>query len=243
MKNRYFIQLSYKGTRYSGWQIQHGTSTVQEVLDSALSVLLKEDIRTTGAGRTDTGVHALLFIAHFDTVNQIISNDFVYRINGILPKDIAVQKVYPVNSDAHSRFDARSRTYEYRISRTKDPFYDGFVYFFHQPLDVDAMNNSCHVLKDYNDFTSFSKLHSNAKTNICTIFHAKWYEKNDLLVFTIKADRFLRNMVRAIVGTMLEVGKGKLDIDGFRHVIEVKNRSAAGSSVPAEGLYLIDIEY
>jgi tRNA pseudouridine38-40 synthase len=243
LKNRYFVQLSFKGTNYAGWQIQPGKTTVQEVLNSSLSILLRDDIRTTGAGRTDTGVHAEFFAAHFDTSAKEIDADFIYRLNGILPIDIAVQKIYTVNHSSHSRFNAVSRTYEYRICRKKNPFYYGLAYYFFNPLDITLMNEACNILMKYNDFTSFSKLHGNAKNNLCKIYHAGWTEAGDLLVFTIKADRFLRNMVRAITGTMLDLGKGKTNIDHFRNIIEAKNRCAAGISVPAKGLFLVDIEY
>lgn len=245
MKTRYFIFISFKGTTYHGWQIQPESVTVQKVLDESLSVVLNEKIFTTGAGRTDAGVHALLFCAHFDSNSPelISTKNLVYRLNSYLPKDISVNSVRKVVRDANARYSAISRTYKYYISKVKDPFFDNSSWFLHGIIDIESMNKACKILTDHSDFTSFSKLHSNTKTNICKIFDASWEETNNRLVFTIKADRFLRNMVRAIVGTMIDVGYGKKNLKDFEDIILAKNRCKAGESVPARGLFLVDIEY
>ncbi|NOR76467.1 MAG: tRNA pseudouridine(38-40) synthase TruA [Draconibacterium sp.] len=244
MTQRYFLQISYKGTNYHGWQIQPNAISVQEVLENALSKILREKIAVMGAGRTDTGVHASFFILHFDVSNsEIDSVKLVYNLNSFLPPDIAVQKLWKVNNEAHARFSALSRTYKYFISTEKNPFNTEISYRYLKPLDLDKMNKAAQVLFDYKDFTSFSRLHTDVKTNNCKIFQAEWKQENSQLIFTIKADRFLRNMVRAIVGTLLEVGQGKLSIDEFQKIIESKDRGAAGASASAQGLFLVDIEY
>lgn len=242
--NRYAIQLSYHGGRYFGWQRQPKDISVQEVLEKAFSTILREEIAVTGAGRTDTGVHASFYIAHFDTENEISDPvQFVYKLNRFLPADIAIQKIRKVDNEFHARFSAVSRTYQYFISTRKNPFntYTSFQYTV--PLNVDLMNEAAKILFGFTDFTSFSKLHTDVKTNNCKIYQAEWEKKDEMLVFTIKADRFLRNMVRAIVGTLIEVGKGKITVEDFRKIIESKNRSAAGTSVSPQGLFLVDIEY
>lgn len=244
MSQRYFLQISYKGTNYHGWQVQPNAVSVQEVMEKTLSTLLREEITVVGAGRTDTGVHATYFILHFDSENEKIdSNKFVYKLNGFLPDDIAVQKLWKVKPNAHARFDAYSRTYNYFISTEKDPFNTDTSYVYTAKLNVDKMNEAANILFEYEDFTSFSRLHTDVKTNNCKIFQAEWRKKESQLIFVIKADRFLRNMVRAIVGTLLEVGKGKLTIPEFRNIIEAKDRGAAGASAPAHGLFLVNIEY
>lgn len=241
---RYFIFLQYNGSGYHGWQMQPNAITVQQVLEEKLSVLLREKIETTGAGRTDTGVHAREFAAHFDTSRPISQvNHFLYKINCLLPYDISVQQLKQVQKDAHARFDAISRTYEYHITQSKDPFLTEYACFFPWKLNLDRMNEASEKLFEYTDFTSFSKLHTDVKTNNCKIMEAGWTRDNHKLVFTITADRFLRNMVRAIVGTMLEVGKEKISTDDFCQILEKKNRSFAGMSVPAHGLYLTKIKY
>jgi tRNA pseudouridine38-40 synthase len=242
---RYFIHLGYKGTYYHGWQIQPGAISVQEVLNQHLSLLLKETIQTVGAGRTDSGVHASSFFAHFDSHSKDLDQNpkFIYQLNSILPRDIAVYKILAVHSDAHARFDAISRTYLYRICMIKDPFNIEFAMHFKYPLDITAMNKASEILKEYTDFSSFSKLHTDVKTNNCKIFEAKWELSGNELHFTIKADRFLRNMVRAIVGTLIEVGKNKILPENIRSIIENKSRSLAASSVKAQGLHLIQIQY
>jgi tRNA pseudouridine38-40 synthase len=242
--HRYFIFLQYKGTAYHGWQKQPNGITVQQILEEKLSILLRIKIETTGAGRTDTGVHAREFVAHFDLNYQMTDKThFLYKINGLLPYDISAYDVREVSALANARFDAVLRSYEYHITTIKDPFLKEYAYFFPWTLDIEKMNEASAKLLLYTDFTSFSKLHTETKTNNCKIIFARWTANNNQLLFTITADRFLRNMVRAIVGTLIEVGKGRLSIDGFCHVIGSKNRCSAGVSVPAQGLYLTKIEY
>ncbi len=245
MKTRYFIFISYKGTCYHGWQLQPNSVTVQQKIDDALSVLLNEKVVTTGAGRTDTGVHARMFCAHFDCSASGLSdnNKIIFRLNGLLPPDISVGSIRKVLPDASARFSAISRTYKYYISKIKDPFFDGYSWFLHGNFNTEAMNESCGLLASYSDFTSFARLHSDTKTNICRIIDANWEETGNRLIFTIKADRFLRNMVRAIAGTMVEIGSGKLDLEEFDRIIRAKDRSRAGRSAPARGLFLTEIEY
>lgn len=241
---RYFIYLSYDGAAYHGWQVQPNGITVQECLEKALSLLLRCETPVVGAGRTDTGVHAKLMVAHFDSETVLPDTvEYAERLNRILPKDIAVAKIVPVSSEAHSRFDALSRTYHYYITTEKNPFTRNYSMKIHSPLDWDAMNRAAARLFDYTDFTSFSKLHTDVKTNNCKIMKAEWSREGDMYRFTIQADRFLRNMVRAVVGTLLEVGRGKLDVDGFCHIIEAKDRCSAGTSVPAQALFLVDVTY
>ncbi|WP_372948223.1 tRNA pseudouridine(38-40) synthase TruA [Mariniphaga sp.] len=242
--HRYFAQLSFKGTAYHGWQIQPNAISVQKVLEKAFSTILREEISVVGAGRTDTGVHASFYVLHFDVSEEIWdAQKLVFRLNSFLPPDIAVQKIWQVSKDAHARFSAISRTYHYYITTEKNPFQTETAYFYHGKLDVDKMNEAAKILFEYKDFTSFSRLHTDVKTNLCKIFHAEWEMEGEMLVFKIKADRFLRNMVRAIVGTLLEVGKAKLTLEGFRKIIEKKDRKAAGTSAPAQGLFLVDIAY
>ena len=244
MKYRYYIQLSYKGTNYVGWQFQPNGLSVQQCLEKAFSVILREDIKITGAGRTDAGVHAKFFIAHFDSENPLIDESkVVYSLNNYLDQDISVRRIYRVNDNAHARFDAISRSYEYRLCLVKDPFEREFSYFVKSTPDIDLMNQAVKILYEYSDFTSFSKLHTDVKTNNCRISFAEWSREGNIIIFRITADRFLRNMVRAIVGTLLDVGNGKISIDDLRKIIESKDRSAAGYSVPAHGLYLVDIKY
>ena len=240
---RYFIELAYKGTHFHGWQNQPDAISIQEVIEKALSTKLQEKISLTGAGRTDTGVHASFFIAHFDSSQTFDYKKLLYGLNHLVGKDISIRKLYKVSENSHARFDAISRTYQYRISLTKNPFLQETTSLFSKVLDVDLMNEACKTLFNYIDFTSFSKVHTDTKTNNCTISEAYWEQKEDLLVFTITADRFLRNMVRAIVGTLIEVGINKITIPEFKKIIETKNRSKAGSSVPPEGLFLTDIKY
>lgn len=239
---RYFIYLSYDGTNYHGWQIQPNANTIQAELMRGISTLLRQDIEVVGAGRTDTGVNASMMVAHFDT-EVFLSNadlvELVRRLNRLLPPDIAIQRIVPVKEDAHARFSATARTYQYHVSSTKDPFNRHYTYRCPFPLDYDKMNEAAARLFDYTDFTSFSKLHTDTKTNNCRIMYARWENG----IFTIKADRFLRNMVRAIVGTLMEVGRGAMTIEQFCRVIEKKDRCAAGSSMPGNALFLTDIEY
>jgi tRNA pseudouridine38-40 synthase len=242
---RYFIFLSYRGTQYHGWQVQPNSVTIQTLLEKALSTILSEKIIVTGAGRTDTGVHALMFCAHFNCKSDdlVKKKNFIYKLNGILPHDISVSRIRMVKNDANARFNAISRTYKYYISRQKNPFSLDTAWFVHGYLDVAGMNEAASILYNHDEFTSFSKLHSDNKTDICKISYARWEEIDDKLVFTITADRFLRNMVRAIVGTLLDVGSGKLGLKEFEEIILAKDRKKAGKSVPAKGLFLTDIKY
>ena len=242
--NRYFIYLGYNGKNFCGWQIQPNGITVQQTLEEALSLIFREEIKITGAGRTDAGVHARTMVAHFDLPTALDNPDqLVGKLNRLLVKDIAIYKIVPVRPDAHARFDATSRTYNYYITTAKDPFNYDLTYRIHSHLDFDLMNEACKVLFEYIDFTSFSKLHTDVKTNHCHIYEAAWKQEGNVWVFTIRADRFLRNMVRAIVGTLIEVGRGKLTIDGMRRIIEAKDRCQAGMSVPGQALFLANVTY
>ena len=245
MKKRYFLYCSYKGTNYHGWQVQPNGISVQEVLTKALCTVLRcENLEIVGAGRTDAGVHARMMPAHFDAeISNFSLDNLVEKLNSFLPADIAVHKIEKVKTDAHARFDAISRRYEYIISTKKNVFSTEFSARIFNPLNFDLMNQAAKILKEYRDFTSFSKLHTDVKTNNCTITHAEWTQRADEWIFTIEADRFLRNMVRAIVGTLLEVGREKINIDEFRAIIEEKNRGKAGTSAPAQGLFLVNVEY
>jgi len=241
---RYFLYLAYNGTRYHGWQVQPNGVTVQERIEEALTLLLRRETPIVGAGRTDAGVHARLMVAHFDT--EDVLQDFqglVEKLNRVLPSDISVYKIVPVRADAHSRFDALSRTYRYYLVDRKDPFFGMYAWRYHGNLDFEKMNEAASCLFRYTDFTSFSKLHTDVKTNNCRIMKACWKKENDLWVFEIKADRFLRNMVRAIVGTLYDVGRGRLSVGDFCRVIEDKNRCKAGTSAPGNALFLVNIEY
>ena len=242
--NRYFIELAYNGSRFHGWQIQPHAPSIQEELNRALSTILREDINVVGAGRTDTGVHASFYVAHFERNTTIDNPDYlVHKLNRILGKDIAIFRIFPVSSELHARFSALSRTYKYYIDKQKNPFTYDFAWKLYPLPDIQKMNEACQILFEYTDFTSFSKLHTDVKTNNCTILEAHWEETETQLIFTIKANRFLRNMVRAIVGTLVEIGQGKLTLDGFRKIIESKDRCAAGTSVPGHALFLCDIAY
>lgn len=241
---RYFMKLAYNGTAYHGWQIQPNGISVQGVLEETLSTLLRRKTIVIGAGRTDAGVHAELMVAHFDTEPLPDTSMLVTRLNGFLPKDIAIFDIYPVDETMHARFSAKSRTYQYRLSTYKDVFAEKFSLQVHYDLDYDLMNKAAAMLFDFEDFTTFSKLHTDTKTNICKIMKAEWEESgNGRYTFTIKADRFLRNMVRAIVGTLFLVGNHKMSVDDFAKAIEGRNRSLAGSSAPAKALFLTDVEY
>lgn len=242
---RYFIYLAYDGTNYHGWQIQPNGISVQECLMKALATFLRRDIEVVGAGRTDAGVHASLMVAHFDYDGEPLDTTQVAeKLNRILPQDISVYNVCPVKPDAHARFDATARTYKYYVTTRKFPFNRQYRCRIQGTLDFERMNEAARILFEYSDFTSFSKLHTDVKTNNCKITHAQWTQEDETTwVFTIRADRFLRNMVRAIVGTLLEVGRGKMTIDGFRNVIEQKDRGKAGTSAPGQALFLVDVEY
>ncbi len=242
---RYFIYLSYDGTNYNGWQIQPNGITIQQKLVEALSTLLQEKIEVVGAGRTDAKVHAKCMVAHFDSIKEDLDIELlVHKLNCFLPQDIAIQKIVKVNDEAHARFSATSREYHYYIAFQKSPFKRNYVWQLSRKPDLTVMNEAAAHLMVYSDFTSFSKVHTDTKTKICTVAEAKWevIDENTWR-FTIRADRFLRNMVRAIVGTLLEVGYGKQSVEGFCRIIEDRDRSNAGASVPGHGLFLVDVEY
>ena len=242
---RYFLELSYNGSNYCGWQRQPGVASVQQTLEEALSLYLRENIETTGAGRTDTGVHAAYYVAHFDTgVKLSDGRDFVYHVNSMLPGDIALKGITPVADDAHARYDAIQREYAYYILPYKDPFRRDTSWQYLVPLDVGAMNEAAERLLRYDDFTSFAKLNSNNKTNICRVMSAGWRQAGGgELVFTIRADRFLRNMVRAIVGTLVDVGRGKITPQRFGEIVGARDLSLSSGGAPAQGLFLTDIKY
>lgn len=247
MLYRYFLKLSYLGTNYNGWQIQQNTpNTIQQVLIEKISLLLGEKVDIVGCGRTDTGVHAKEYYAHFDTAKNDLHRDprvWLFKLNNMLPKDIVVKQFIPVKPDASARFDAYSRTYKYYVSRTRDPFSIGRAAYIYGELDFDLMNKGAALLMDYSDFSCFSKSNTQVKNNNCTVNEAYWIRDGNMFVFTITANRFLRNMVRAIVGTLLMLGENKISLTEFKKIIENKNRSDAGYSVPAEGLYLVDVKY
>ncbi|MEM9078041.1 MAG: tRNA pseudouridine(38-40) synthase TruA [Bacteroidota bacterium] len=240
---RYFIKFSYFGKNYHGWQRQPNAITVQEVLEDGMSTLLRSPIEVVGAGRTDTGVHAKEMYAHFNTETLADLHDFTRRMNAFLPEDISIAEIVHVNSDAHARFDAIERTYEYWVVQRKNPFYTDFAHCITQPMDIDGMNEAASILLEYSDFECFSKSNTDVKTFICDVRKAQWVFEKDKLIFTISADRFLRNMVRAIVGTLLEVGMRKRRPNQIEDVLKSKSRSEAGVSVPAKGLYLTQILY
>lgn len=247
---RFFITLSYDGTRYHGWQIQPNGNSIQQELQQALSTLLRQPIEVVGAGRTDTGVHAKMMVAHFSPPlsppkgGEIDEEQLVYKLNKLLPSDIAVQEVRRVADDMHARFSATSRTYHYYIHTHKDPFLADYSWQIPYALDFEKMNEAAKVLLEYKDFTSFSKVGTDVKTNLCDLREAYWEEvAPGQWRFTITANRFLRNMVRAIVGTLVEVGRGRISTEDIRRIIEAKDRCSAGESVPAKGLFLVDIRY
>lgn len=240
---RYFIEFSYNGSNYFGYQIQPNEISVQEELEKALSTILREEIKITGAGRTDTGVHARKIFAHFDT-EKLMAAKLPHQLNSFLPPDIAVKQIFQVPDHFHARFDATFRTYEYFISLEKNPFTQHSAWqHWKRTLDVKKMNEACEILFEYEDFESFSKVGGDNKTTLCKIFKAGWEQQGSELKFTISANRFLRNMVRAIVGTMVEIGSGKIHPEDLRKIIEVKDRNAAGTSAPAHGLFLVDVGY
>lgn len=241
---RYFITFSYDGTAYHGWQIQPHSVSVQEELQKALSTLLRKPMEVVGAGRTDTGVHARKMIAHFDSDDELECSQLVYKLNKLLPRDIAVQQVERVEEDMHARFSAKSRTYHYYVHLDKDPFLRSYSWQVYGNPDFELMNQAAVVLMEYTDFTSFSKVNTDTKTNDCTITEAHWDRVGEgQWRFTITANRFLRNMVRAIVGTLMEVGRGRMTIEQLRNVVDAKDRCRAGDSVPGNALFLVDVKY
>ena len=241
---KYFIEISYKGTNYHGWQIQPNAITVQEVLDKALSTFFRQKVETLGCGRTDTGVHATQFYAHFELLTKINNGEKALQsINSLLPYDISIHRIVETKPEAHARFDATLRSYEYHIHYAKNPFLHGLSWLVRDKLNVAAMNEAASQLLSYTDFSCFSKSNTQVFTNNCKISRAEWVETKEGLIFHISADRFLRNMVRAIVGTMVDIGRGKLSPEEIHNIIKSKNRSNAGASVPACGLYLTSIKY
>lgn len=241
---RRFIQLSYDGAAYHGWQKQPNARSVQQTLQEALSTLLQTDIEVVGAGRTDAGVSARMMVAHFETSKACDNEQLVYKLNKLLPHDIAVQRIWEVPDEMHARFSATSRTYHYYIHTRKDPFVRQYSWLVTFPLDFARMNEAASRLPDFEDFTSFSKVNTDTKTNLCNVTEARWTrEGENTWRFTITANRFLRNMVRAIVGTLIEVGRGRMTVDEFCQVIEQRNRCSAGDSVPGHALFLVDVSY
>lgn len=240
---RYFLDLAYNGTNYHGWQVQPNAITVQEELETALSKLLRKPIGVVGSGRTDTGVHAEQQLVHIDVEEELDIQSLQFKLNCMLPPDVAVKKIFPVTEQAHARFSALSRSYEYRISPQKNPFLQKLSYVSMHPLDVAAMNEAAALMLEWEDFECFSKVHTEVKHFRCNVMRAEWVEKEDQLIFHVTANRFLRNMVRAIVGTLLEVGRHKMDLQEFREVLESRDRAKAGRSAPAQGLFLVKVEY
>jgi tRNA pseudouridine38-40 synthase len=240
---RYFIELAYNGTAYHGWQIQPNAITVQECLDNALSIYFRQPVASLGCGRTDTGVHATQFYAHFDLPVEIDTIKCIPGINSLLPYDIAVKQVFLVENDAHARFSATSRAYQYHLHFHKDPFKLNRSWLYKGSLDLNAMNEAAQLLLNYTDFSCFSKSNTQTFTNNCKITKANFSQEEGGLMFTIEADRFLRNMVRAVVGTLIRVGKKEISLPEFIRVIESQNRSKAGQSVPACGLFLVRVVY
>lgn len=240
---RYFLEIAYDGTNYHGWQMQPNALTVQQVLNDCLSTVLRESIETVGSGRTDTGVHAEQQFVHLDVAGKLNKEEACYRFNRILPHDIAVKNIYEVLPEAHARFDAIARTYEYRISLTNNPFIHAYSHFLSRKPDVDLMNEAAAALLTFEDFTTFSKVKGETKHYRCLIYRADWQMQQDRLLFTIRANRFLRGMVRLVVGTLLDVGSGKLSVADFKTTVASQNRHLASAAAPAAGLFLTKVEY
>ncbi|MDE7350835.1 MAG: tRNA pseudouridine(38-40) synthase TruA [Muribaculaceae bacterium] len=242
---RYFLRLAYRGAPFHGWQVQPNAVSVQGEVEKALSTVLRTAVAIVGAGRTDTGVNARVMYAHFDFEDELADKRrLLVSLNRIVGRDIAIHDIIPVHDDAHARFDATLRTYKYYVTFEKTPFFYPLSWHCPNRLDLERMNEAASILLATEDFTSFAKLHSDAKTNICRVSKAEWtMEGANTAVFTITADRFLRNMVRAVVGTLVDVGRGKLTPEGFRNIIERKDRCAAGQSMPGEALFLWDVKY
>ena len=240
---RYFIDISYRGTNFHGWQIQPNAVTIQEELEKAFSTILREEIKITASGRTDAGVHASQQIVHLDTNSEIDNEQFEFKINSFIHSDFSVNSIRKVKDDAHARFDAIERTYHYYIHKKKSPFNTGLSWYNRKLLDIELMNKAAAFLLNYEDFTSFSKVNTDTPHNLCDIKYAHWEVKENQLIFTITANRFLRGMVRAIVGTLVEVGIGKITLDDFKQIIEKKDRKEASSNAPSEGLFLAKISY
>ncbi len=240
---RYFFEISYNGTHYHGWQNQKNAIGVQQVAEEALSKLLRADISIVGSGRTDTGVHCIQQFFHADIEKVFKPNDLIHRLNAFLPKDIAIRNISPVRDEAHARYDAYERSYQYKITRVKDPLLVGYAYYFFRDLEVPTMERASALLIGEHDFECFSKVKTDVNHFICNIKEASWNQKDDVLVFSITANRFLRGMVRAVVGTLLDVGNGKLTVKQFQEILKSKDRKKAGMNVPPEGLYLTQVKY
>ncbi|MBO3700381.1 tRNA pseudouridine(38-40) synthase TruA [Roseivirga sp. E12] len=240
---RYFIDISYNGSNYHGWQVQANARTVQGEFQECLSKVLRVPTEIMGSGRTDTGVHAKQQIAHFESDEPIDTKDLAYKLNSILPDTAAVQEIRGVKADAHARFDATERAYQYFINKKKSPFYSGLSYYFSQPLDLNLMNEAAKELIGKQDFESFSKVKTEVNNFICTVTRAEWIIENDQLVFHVRANRFLRGMVRALVGTLLDVGQQKITVEDFVNIIKAKDRKVAGRAVPPHGLFLTEVKY
>lgn len=240
---RYFLDIAYNGTAYHGWQVQENSNTVQAELQKCLSTLFRSQTDIMGSGRTDTGVHATHQIAHFDVHEPIVDDKLLYKLNSFLPKDISIQSIRQVQAEAHTRFDATERSYQYLFHRAKSPFLEKLSYYYPKVLDIDLMNEAAEKLLGEQNFESFSKVKTEVNTFICTIKEARWEKQNDSLVFHVTANRFLRGMVRALVGTLLDVGMGKLTVTNFVSIIESQDRKKAGRAVPAHGLYLTKVAY
>ncbi len=241
---RYFFECCYDGSNYHGWQFQPNAVSIQDIIQQSIYKFFNEsEVSITGCGRTDTGVHAIQYYFHMDSSSDFDIKKFIYKLNNILPKDISVYNAWLVNSDFHARFSAEKRTYKYFISTQKNPFKDKISYLIKENINVDLMNECADELLKHKDFTSFSKLNTDVKNNLCDLFECFWIQNEKELIFQISANRFLRNMVRAIVGTMLDVGKGKLSLNDFKNIVKEKNRSNAGSSAPAKGLFLYEVKY
>jgi tRNA pseudouridine38-40 synthase len=239
---RFFLEVKYKGTNYSGFQAQDNANTIQAEIEKAFFILQRKEIILTGSSRTDTNVHAIQNFFHFD-VEESLHQQFLYKMNAILPRDIVLKNVYAVKKEAHCRFDAISRTYQYYIYHKKDPFLEDRAYFYPYTINLDLMKEAASVIKEYHDFTSFSKRNTQVKTYLCNIIESEWKKENDLLVYRVSSNRFLRGMVRGLTGTMLQIGRGKLSIEDFRKIIESKDCSLADFAVPGHGLFLIEVNY
>ncbi len=240
---RYFFEISYKGTNYAGWQSQHNAIGIQDVVEDALGKILRTSLKIIASGRTDTGVHCVQQFFHCDIEKNFDTEALMKRLNAFLPRDIAIRGIRPVKPDAHARYSARERTYAYHITTVKDPLLIGLALPFYKPLDVPTMNHAAALLYGEHDFTSFSKVNTDVNHFRCTVKKAEWKQKGTRLIFTITANRFLRGMVRAIVGTMLDVGTGKISVQDFKNIIRQKDRRAAGANADAQGLYLVRVKY
>jgi tRNA pseudouridine38-40 synthase len=239
---RYFLEVAYKGTNYSGFQSQHNANTIQAEIEKTFTILQKEKVVLTGSSRTDAGVHALQNFFHFD-FERLLNSDFAYKMNAILPGDIVVKQIIPVAEDAHCRFDALSREYKYYVYRYKNPFLKDIAFYYPYKLDIEILHQAATIIKEYEDFTSFSKRNTQVKSFKCEIQESKWYWEKDCLVYHVKANRFLRGMVRALTATMLKIGRGQMSLDQFRDIIELKDCTKASFAVPARGLFLVSVAY